>query len=95
MTQFYLSMKQKQTHRHREQTVVAKEVEGREGWIESWDQQVQTIMYRMDNQQNLILQYKNLIQYPQINHNGKEYKSNLYVCITESLYYTSGIDMTL
>ena len=37
MTQFYLSMKQKQTHRHREQTVVAKEVEGREGWIESWD----------------------------------------------------------
>ena len=30
-----------------------------------------------------------LIQYPGINHNGKEYeKEYIYICITESLRYT-------
>ena len=47
-----LSMKQKQTHRHRKQNVVAK---GERGWgrdgLGDWDYQMQTIMYRKDKQQ--------------------------------------------
>ena len=37
------------------------------------DQPMQTIIYRMDRQQGPIVQHKNYIQYPVINHNGKEY----------------------
>ena len=36
----------------------------------------------------------NSIQYPVINHNGKEYK-NVYICITESLCCTAEINTTL
>ena len=39
-------------------------------WV--WNQQKQTVIYRMDKQQ--ILQYSTYIQYPMINHNGKEYE---------------------
>ena len=46
-----LSMKQKQTHRHREQTCGCQ---GGEGWereeLGVWDKQMQTIIYRMDKQ---------------------------------------------
>ena len=52
MTQINLSMKQKQTHRHREQTSGCQG--GREmgeGWIGSLRWQMQTIIYRMDKQQ--------------------------------------------
>ena len=46
MTQMNLSVKQKQTHRHREQTVVAKGAGGRgTDGVGVWDQQMQTIMY--------------------------------------------------
>ena len=47
-----LSMKEKQTHRHREQTCG-----GQGGWKWGrdgqgvWDQQMQTIIYRIDKQQ--------------------------------------------
>ena len=41
-----------------------------EGWIGSWGQQMETSIYRMDKQQGPT----NYIQYPVINHNGKEYK---------------------
>ena len=65
-----LSMKQKQTHRHREQTCGCQRGEGwgRDG-LGVWDQQMQTIICRMDKQQ-----CPNYIQYPVINHNGKEYE---------------------
>jgi len=33
-------------------------------------------------------------QYPMINHNGKEYKKNAYLCKTESLCYTTEINTT-
>ena len=49
MTQMTLSMKQKQTHRHREQTCdcQGESVVGRDR-LEVWDQQMQTIIYRVD-----------------------------------------------
>ena len=41
---------------------------------------MQTIIYRMYKLHNTV----NYIQYPLINHNGKEYEKE-YICITESL----------
>ena len=47
-----LSMKQKQTHRHREQTCGCQ---GGRGWgrdgLGVWNEQLQIIIYRMDKQQ--------------------------------------------
>ena len=37
----------------------------------------------------------NDIQYPVINHNGKEYEKNVYTCITELLCCTAEINTTL
>ena len=47
-----ISTKQKQTHRHREQTCDCQGGEGvrREG-LGIWDYQMKTIIYRMDKQQ--------------------------------------------
>ena len=52
MTQINISMKQKQTYRHREQTCSCQRVEGwrRDGLL-VWNQQMQTIIYRMDKLQ--------------------------------------------
>ena len=48
-----ISMKQEQTHRHREQTYGCQ---GEEGWgregLGAWDRQMQTSTYRMDKQQH-------------------------------------------
>ena len=47
---------------------------------------------------NKVLLYStgNYIQYPGINHNGKEYeKEYIYICITESPCYTEEINTTL
>ena len=46
---------------------------------------------------NKVLLYStgNYIQYPVINHNGKEFKKNVYICITESLCCTEKINTTL
>ena len=51
MAQMNLSMKQKQTHRHGEQTCGCQGGERRE-WDGQriWDQQMQTITFRMDKQ---------------------------------------------
>ena len=35
---------------------------------------MQTMMYRKDKQQVLLYSIDNYIQYPMINHNGKEYE---------------------
>ena len=37
----------------------------------------------------------NYIQYPVINHNGKEEAEKVYICITESLCCTAEINTTL
>ena len=46
---------------------------------------------------NKVLLYStgNYIQYPMINHNGKEYIRNAYICITKSLCCTAVINTTL
>ena len=75
MTQMDLSTKQRQTHRHRGQTCGCQ---GREGWrrdgLGVWDKQVQTIIFihRLEKQQVPLYSTENCIQYPIINHNGKE-----------------------
>ena len=50
---------------------------------------MQTIIYRMDKHSDPTVCTANCIQYPVINHNGKNMKSNVYMCITESLCYTA------
>ena len=56
-----LSMKQKQTHRHREQTCGCQGGGGlgREG-LRVWDQQMQTSIYRVDKQQDLTVEQREL-----------------------------------
>ena len=56
-----LSMKQKQTHRHREQACggQGREWQGRDGQG-AGDQQLQVITYRMDKQQGPTMQYGEL-----------------------------------
>ena len=61
MTQMNLSMKQKQTHRHREQTCGCQGGGewGRDGLgVQGW--QMQTITLRMDKQQGLTVQHREL-----------------------------------
>ena len=65
----------KQTPDIENNLVVAKE-EWRWGRVGFgiWDQQMQTIIYRMDKQQGPTVQHRKLyIQYPVINHNEKEF----------------------
>ena len=48
------------------------------------------------NNKVLLCSTENYIQYPMINHNGKEYfKKVVYICITESLCCTAEINATL
>ena len=50
----------------------------------------------MGKQQGPTYSTGNYIQYPVINHNGKEYlKKNVYMCITESLCCTAELNTTL
>ena len=41
--------------------------------------------YKMDKQQGPTVERRNYIQYPVINHSGKEHEKNAFICITESL----------
>ena len=74
MTQMNLSTKQKQTHRHRAQTC------GCLGWGEGgmdWEFGISRckLLYReWINNKVLLYSTGNSIQYPVINHNGKEYE---------------------
>ena len=42
--------------------------------------------YKCIEKKVLLYSTRNYIQYPEINHNGKEYKKNVHVCITESFH---------
>ena len=53
-----LVMKQKQTHRHREQTCGCRARGGDWDRLRVWAQQMQTITYRMDKQQGPTVQHK-------------------------------------
>ena len=46
-----------------------------------WGWQMQTTAFRMDNQQGPTVQHREYIQYPVVNHNGKEYKRRMYTCV--------------
>ena len=49
---------------------------------------MQTLIYRMDKEQDPTYSSGKYIQYPVISHNGKEYeKEYTYLCMTESLCY--------
>ena len=82
MTETSLSMKQKQNHRHGEQ---AGGGHSRWGWgmdgVGGEGLQMGTIIYRTDKQQSPIVQHRNHIQYPMINHNEKNIKKNIYIYI--------------
>ena len=68
-------VKQKQTHRHREQTCGYQGggwVE--EDWIGSLGWPIQLLYTQLINDKVLLWRTGNYIQYPIINHNGKEYE---------------------
>ena len=80
---------QKQTHRFREQTVVAK---GEQGWRREgmgvWDQHMQNMIYTMYINKVLPENTGNYIQLPVINHNEKEYeKECIYIYIIYMYMY--------
>ena len=60
---------------------------------------MQTMIYRMDNNKVLLYSTGNYIQYPVINHSGKEcekeYIKTINVCVFESLCYTPETNTTL
>ena len=69
-----LCMKQKHTHRHREQTGGCQG-EGEVGaGLGVWDQQMQTSTYRMDKQLFPLHSKGKYVQYPMINNSGKVYE---------------------
>ena len=77
-----LFTKQKQTQRQREQTCGCQEV-GHEGGID-WEFGVSRCKLVYTETINIkVLQYSagNYIQYPVINHNGKEYKKRMCIYV--------------
>ena len=63
---------------------------------------MQTTIYRIDKQPVLLYSTGNYIQYPVINHNGKEYEkeyiyihTHTYICRGESLCCTAEIHTIL
>ena len=82
-----LSAKQKKTHRHQRRLVVAKEE--RHGGGKNWQLGIsgyKLLYIGWINSKVLLYSTGNYIQYPVINHNGKEYFfKNVYMYITESL----------
>ena len=95
-----LSMKQKQTHRYREQTCGCQGGEGVGGWMD-WEFGISRCkLWYIGWINNSVLLYStgNYIQYLLINRNGKEYeKECIYIHIykTESLCCTAEINTTL
>ena len=77
-----LSMKQKQTHRHKEQTCGYQEGVGGGGRmdLEFGISRCKLLYIEWINNKVLLYSTGNYIQYPVINHNGKEYeKEYIYV----------------
>ena len=84
MAQINLSIKQKQTHRHREQTCGCQGSQVRK-WGERWIGSLGVSRWKLlhlewTNNKVLLDSTGNYIQYPVITHNGKEYLKKK-VCI--------------
>ena len=89
-------MKQKQTHRHKEQTCGGQGGGGGRGGKE-WEFGIsigKLLYIEWINNKVLLYSTGNYIQYLVTNHNEKEYEKE-YTCITESLCCTSEINTTL
>ena len=90
-----ISTKQKQTHRHREQTCGCQGGGG-VGVGKDWEigiSRCKILCIGWINNKVLPYSTGNYIQYPLINHNGKEYEK--YICTTESLCCIAEINTTL
>ena len=72
MTQMDLSMKQKQTHRHREQTCGCQGVGGGGMDWEFGIRRCKLLYTEWINNKVLLYSTGNYIQYPMMNHNGKQ-----------------------
>ena len=89
-------MKQKETHRRREQTCVSQGG-GRAGGGKDWEFEIsryKLLFVEWINIKVLLYRTGNYIQYPIINHNSKEYEKGciniyLYIYVTESLCCTA------
>ena len=86
-----LSMKQKQIHRHRAQLCGC--CGGRER-LGVWDQQMQTIMYRMDKQQDPRAHHREVYS-TSCDKSQKNMKKNTYAYVHGSLCDTSETNTTL
>ena len=91
-----LSTTQRQTHRHRDQTCGCQ---GRGGGGEGMDwefgiSRCKLVYLGWINNKVLLYSTGNYIQYPLINHNGKEYEK-IYIYKTESLHCTPETNTTL
>ena len=76
-----LSTKQKQTHRHREQTCGCQGAGGGMEW-ESGVSRCKLVYIGWINNKDPLYSTGNYIQYLVINHNGKEYKKKrMSVCV--------------
>ena len=73
MTQVNLSTKQKQTHRHREQTYGCQGGGGEKDW-EFGISRCKPLYIGWINNKFIVYSTGNYIQYHVINHNGKEYE---------------------
>ena len=90
-----LSMKQKQTHRHREQTCGYQGGGGSQGGLD-WKFRASRckLLYQyIEWKNNTVRLYStgNCVQYPVINHNGKEYEKKIVVQYTYNMKFTSRI----
>ena len=68
------SMKEKQTHRHREQTCGCQGGSGEGMDWEFWIRRGKLLYIGWINNKGLLYSIGNYIQYPVTNHNGKEYE---------------------
>lgn len=78
MTQMKLSMKNKQTHR--EQTYGCQ---GEKGRVGVWDEQMQSIMYRMDRQQGPTVEHTELYSIP---YSKPQWKRTWKACVCVYIY---------
>ena len=86
MTQMNLPRKQKHVHRHRKRLLVAKGKGDGGGMDWEFGTSRCKLVHIEWVKKVLLYSIGNYIQYPVINHNGKEYEK--YICITRSLCYT-------
>ena len=99
MTPTNLSMKQKQTHGHREQTCGCQRGDKNEGGMDGngrgvWISRCKLLYLEQTNNKVLLNLAQDYIQYPVTNPNGKEYEKE-YVCTNEPLCCAAEINTKL